>query len=32
MIVDFHELTDGKIVKTYHVDDWSTALQQLSGK
>lgn len=32
MTIDIHELADGKIVKTYHVEDWSTALAQLSGK
>ena len=32
MTIDIHEVTDGKITKTYHVEDWSTALQQLSGK
>jgi predicted ester cyclase len=32
MTIDIHELDGGKIVKTYHVEDWSTALRQLSGK
>ncbi len=32
MAIDIHELEDGMIVRTYHVEDWSTALQQLSGK
>lgn len=32
MTIDIHELQDGKIVRTYHVEDWATALQQLSGK
>jgi len=32
MAIDIHELEDGKIVRSYHVEDWSTALQQLSGK
>ena len=32
MTIDIHELEDGKIVRTYHVEDWSTGLQQLSGK
>lgn len=32
LTIDIHELEDGKIVKTYHVEDWAGALQQLSGK
>ena len=32
MTIDIHELEDGKIVRTYHVEDWASALQQLSGK
>jgi len=32
MTIDIHELQDGKIAKSYHVEDWATALQQLSGK
>ncbi len=32
MSIDIHELEDGKIIRSYHVEDWSTALQQLSGK
>lgn len=32
LTIDIHELEDGKIVRTYHVEDWATALQQLSGK
>ncbi len=32
MTIDIHELEDGKIVRTYHVEDWATALQQLAGK
>jgi predicted ester cyclase len=31
LAIDIHELEDGKIVRTYHVEDWATALQQLSG-
>jgi predicted ester cyclase len=31
MTIDIHELKDGKIVRTHHVEDWSGALQQLSG-
>jgi steroid delta-isomerase-like uncharacterized protein len=32
LTIDIHELEDGKIVRTFHVEDWATALQQLSGK
>lgn len=31
MTIDIHELEDGKIVRTYHVEDWATGLQQLAG-
>ena len=30
LAIDIHELEDGKIVKSYHVEDWAGALQQLS--
>jgi len=29
--IDIHELKDGVIVRSYHVEDWAGALQQLSG-
>ena len=32
MTIDIHELADGKIVRSYHVEDWAAALQQLSGR
>ncbi|MDX8349986.1 ester cyclase [Cognatiyoonia sp. IB215446] len=32
LAIDIHELQDGKIARTYHVEDWATALQQLSGE
>lgn len=32
MTIDIHELEDGVIARTYHVEDWAGALQQLSGK
>lgn len=32
MTIDIHELQDGVIAKTYHVEDWAGALQQLSAK
>lgn len=31
MTIDIHELEDGIIVRTYHVEDWAGALQQLAG-
>jgi predicted ester cyclase len=31
MSVDVHTLADGKIVRTYHVEDWAGALRQLRG-
>lgn len=32
LTIDIHELDDGVIVRTYHVEDWAGALQQLSGR
>lgn len=32
MTIDIHELDNGVIVRTWHVEDWAGALQQLSGK
>ena len=32
MSIDIHTLEDGKIVRTYHVEDWSGALRQLSAQ
>ncbi len=32
MAIDIHQLVDGKIVETHHVEDWAGALQQLAGK
>ncbi|MEM9709266.1 MAG: ester cyclase [Pseudomonadota bacterium] len=32
LTIDIHELEDGKIARTYHVEDWATAIQQLSGQ
>lgn len=32
LTIDIHELEDGKIVRTYHVEDWAGALRQLSGQ
>ena len=32
MTIDIHTLEDGVIARTYHVEDWAGALQQLSGQ
>lgn len=32
MSIDVHTVENGKIVKTYHIEDWSAVLQQLGGK
>ena len=32
MTIDIHEIEDGKIVRTYHIEDWAGALQQLKGR
>lgn len=32
MSIDIHTLEDGKIVRTYHVEDWAGALGQLGGR
>lgn len=32
LTIDIHELDDGVIVRSYHVEDWSGALQQLASK
>ena len=32
MTIDIHELEDGVITRTWHVEDWAGALQQLSGQ
>ncbi len=32
LTIDIHTIEDGKIVKTYHVEDWAGALRQLSAK
>ncbi|MEO0752797.1 MAG: ester cyclase [Pseudomonadota bacterium] len=32
LTIDIHELDDGVIVRTYHVEDWASALQQLRGQ
>lgn len=31
MSIDIHELKDDKIIKTYHVEDWMNAIQQVAG-
>jgi len=32
LTIDIHELDDGVIIRTYHVEDWASALQLLSGR
>lgn len=32
MSIDIHTIENGKIVRTYHVEDWAGALRQLSAK
>ena len=32
LTIDIHELEDGKVVRTYHVEDWAGAQGQLSGR
>ena len=32
MTIDIHEVEDGVITQTWHVEDWAGALQQLSGQ
>ena len=31
MTIDIHTVENGKIIRTYHVEDWAGALRQLSG-
>ena len=32
MTIDIHEVRDGKIAQSYHVEDWARAIRQISGK
>ncbi len=32
LTIDIHTVENGKIISSYHVEDWAGALQQLSGK
>ncbi len=32
LTIDIHTIKDGKIVRSYHVEDWAGALQQLKAK
>lgn len=32
MSIDIHDVANGRIVATHHVEDWATALRQLAGK
>ncbi|MFY0613588.1 MAG: ester cyclase [Hyphomicrobiaceae bacterium] len=31
MTIDIHEVKDGKIVQSYHVEDWARAIRQVSA-
>lgn len=32
LTIDIHKIENGKIISSYHVEDWAGALQQLSGQ
>ncbi|MEO0568271.1 MAG: ester cyclase [Pseudomonadota bacterium] len=32
MTIDIHEVQNGKIVRSYHVEEWATAIRQLSAE
>jgi len=32
LTIDIHTVENGKIVTSYHLEDWAGALQQLQGK
>ena len=32
LTIDIHTIEEGKIVRTYHVEDWTGALRQLKAK
>ncbi|WP_343486212.1 ester cyclase [Allomuricauda sp. d1] len=32
MTIDVHTVEDGKMVRSYHVEDWATAIQQVSNQ
>lgn len=32
LTIDIHTIADGKIVRSYHLEDWAGALQQLKAK
>jgi len=32
LTIDIHTLEGGKIIRSYHVEDWAGALRQLSAK
>jgi len=31
MTIDIHEVENGKIIRSYHVEDWARAIRQVSG-
>ena len=32
MSIDIHTVENGKIVTSYHIEDWAGAIRQLKGK
>ena len=32
MAIDMHEVSDGKVVRSYHLEDWAGAIRQITGK
>ena len=32
MTIDIHEVRDGRIVQSYHVEDWARAIRQVAGE
>jgi predicted ester cyclase len=32
MNIDIHEVKDGKLVNLWHIEDWATAMRQMSGQ
>ena len=30
--IDIHEVEGGQVVRVYHLEDWATAIKQLSAK
>ena len=32
MSIDIHDIADGKVVRSYHIENWMGAVRQLSAK